>query len=249
MYLKMFLREIRHAFMRIFTPNAINGYERKVFSQNGEDGILGEIFRRLGTDKPYFVEFGVEDGLECNTAYLSRRKEWDGLMIEGDPDKHQRLNDNYRAFPGVRREHAFITRENIDDIFQRCGVPVEFDLLSIDIDGNDYWVWEALGAFRPRVVTIEFNGTRPPPERWVMAYNPTHRWNEDGYMGASLASLEGLGTRLGYALIGTDEKGVNAFFVRNDVLSKCRFPLLTAAQAFHPNDYGLPKTDGPAEAI
>jgi len=249
MYLKLFLRKIRHAFMRIFSPNAINGYEWKSYSQNGEDGILGEIFRRIGTTGPYFVEFGVEDGLECNTAFLARRKSWHGIMIEGDPEKHRRLNDNYRALPGVRREHAFITRDNIDDIFRRCGVPLEFDLLSIDIDGNDYWVWEALAAFRPRVVVIEYNGTRPPPERWVMRYNPEHRWKEDGYMGASLASLETLGARLGYALVGTDEKGVNAFFLRNDVLPKSRFPQQTAAQAFHPNDYGLLRTDGPSETL
>jgi hypothetical protein len=249
MYLKLFVRGIRHAWMRIFAPNAINGHEWKCFSQNGEDGILAEIFRRIGTTKPYFVEFGVEDGLECNTAYLARRKGWQGVMIEGDPDKHRALSNNYRAFPSVRCENAFITRENIDDIFRRCGVPIEFDLLSIDIDGNDYWVWEALAAFRPRVAVIEFNGTRPPPERWVMRYNPEHRWHEDGYMGASLVSLETLGTRLGYALVGTDEKGVNAFFVRNDVLAKSRFPRLSAADAFHPNDYGLPRTDGPAEEI
>ena len=81
MYLKLFLRKIRHAFMRIFSPNAINGYEWKSYSQNGEDGILGEIFRRIGTTGPYFVEFGVEDGLECNTAFLARRKSWHGLPI------------------------------------------------------------------------------------------------------------------------------------------------------------------------
>jgi len=247
--LKALLRRMRHAFMRAFVPNTINAYESKTFSQNGEDGIIAEIFSRIGTAKQYFVEFGVEDGLECNTALLARRKHWRGVMIEGDPEKHRKLNENYRPFPAVRREHAFITRENVDDVFRRCGIPLEFDLLSIDIDGNDYWVWEALEAFRPRVVVIEYNGTRPPPERWVMAYNPEHRWREDGYMGASLASLEALGLRLDYALVGTDEKGVNAFFIRFDVLAKSRFPQRSAAEAFHHNAYGLPKTDGPAEAI
>jgi hypothetical protein len=249
MYLKLALRAVKHFFMRIFTPNALNGYERSEFSQNGEDGIVREVFRRIGTTNRFFVEFGVEDGLECITARLARRERWSGVMIEGSPQNFAALDANYRAFPDVKRIEAFITRENIADLFSAAGVPSEFDLLSIDIDGNDYWVWEALAAYHPRMIVIEYNATRPPPERWVMAYNPAHEWKRDGYMGASLASLEALGTRLGYALIGTDEKGVNAFFLREDVLAAGRFPRLDAAAAFHPTDYGFQPADGAFEAI
>jgi hypothetical protein len=249
MYLKMGLREIRHAWQRIFDRNKLNAYERTVHSQNGEDGILREIFRRIGTTNRFFVEFGVEDGLECNTAYLSRHAGWSGLLIEGDPQKFERLERNYAKYPRVRRMESFITRENIVPLFEKAQVPLEFDLLSIDIDGNDYWIWDALGAYKPRIAVIEYNATRPPPERWVIAYNPEHRWNDDGYMGASLASLEALGKSLGYALVGTDEKGVNAFFIHNDLVVASRFPVLSAQAAYHRNEYGLTAKDGPSLPI
>lgn len=249
MYVKIALRELRHAWWRVFSRANLNAYERKVFSQNGEDGILRELFRRIGTTGKFFVEFGVEDGLECNTANLSRRHAWSGVLIDGSPEKFLQLERNYAAYPAVKRIEAFITRENIAALFESAGVPQTFDLLSIDIDGNDYWIWEALANYKPRVIVIEYNATRPPPERWVMEYNPEHRWLEDGYMGASLASLEALGKRLGYALLGTDEKGVNAFFLRSDLVELSRFPVKTAAEAYHRNGYGLRRKDGRAVEI
>ena len=249
MYLKMALRALRHAWWRAVARNTLNAYERKVFSQNGEDGIVGEIFRRIGATDRFFVEFGVEAGLECNCAFLARRSGWSGVMIEGNPGFFRQLDANYAQLPGIKRVQAFITRENIAAIFEQAGVPREFDLLSIDIDGNDYWIWEALAAYRPRVLVIEYNATRPPPERWVMAYDAAHRWNDDGYAGASLASLEALGHRLGYALIGTEEKGINAFFLRSDVLAASGFPQLTAQRAFHRNGYGMQRKDGPFVAV
>lgn len=245
----MSLREIRHAWQRLFDRNKLNAYERTVYSQNGEDGILREIFRRIGTTNTFFVEFGVEDGLECNTALLSRAHGWQGLLIEGSAQNFARLERNYERYPLVKRVRSFITRENIVQLFEQAGVPKEFDLLSIDIDGNDYWIWEALSAYKPRVTVIEYNATRPPPERWVIVYNPEHRWSDDGYMGASLASLEALGKRLGYALLGTDEKGINAFFIRGDLVAASRFPILSAQQAYHGNDYGLQPKDGPFVAV
>ena len=101
-----------------------------------------------------------------------------------------------------------------------------------------------MAAFRPRVAVIEYNAAHPPPARWVMTYNAGHRWAGGGYYGASLASLEALGQRLGYALIGTDDHGVNAFFVRDDLLAAVRFPRRSAADAYHPNAYGQPAGEG-----
>jgi len=231
---------------QLLASDTINAYERRRSSQNGEDGILHEIFRRIGTTTPFFVEFGVEDGRECNTAALVRAG-WQGLMIEGDPAKFRALSANYADAAGLRVVNAYVTAENIATLLAANGVPRELDLLSIDIDGNDYWLWEALAAYRPRVVAIEYNGAHPPPERWVMTYNPGHRWGDDTYYGASLASLAALGARLGYALIGTDSRGINAFFVRDDVLAAARFPRRTPAEAYHPNAVGHRPGTGPFE--
>ena len=228
----------------LFVSDTINAYERRESSQNGEDGILHELFRRIGSERGFFVEFGVEDGRQCNTAALVRAG-WRGVMIEGDPEKFRGLAATYADTPAVRTVNAFVTAENIAELFAEHGVPTEFDLLSIDIDGNDYWVWEALAAYRPRAVVIEYNGAHPPPERWVMAYDPRHRWGDDTYYGASLASLAALGARLGYALVGTDQRGINAFFVRDDLLAAAGFPRRTAAEAYHPNAVGHRAGEGP----
>lgn len=231
--------------LRHWVPSSdLNAYERRISSQNGEDGIIAEIFDRIGTTNRTFAEFGVEDGSECNSAYLARECGWNGVFIEADPQRIAALAARYAGKP-VRIVEAFITAENITSLFAKHAVPRDLDLLSIDIDGNDYWIWEALGEYRPRVVVIEYNPTHPPPERWVMAYDAAHRWKRDGYYGASLSSLEALGARLGYALIGTNRSGVNAFFVRDDLLAAARFPQRTASEAYHPSAYGQTATAGP----
>ena len=227
----------------------LNAFERKIYSQNGEDGILHELLFRVGRDR-YFVEFGVWDGSECNTALLAEWYGWHGLLIEGDPILAEGLRSRHRVREDdVKVMCEFITRENIVDLFRRGGVPEEFDFLSIDIDGNDYWVWEALDAYRPRVVVIEYNGSLPAQSFWIMRYNPAHEWDKTLYYGASLAALEHLGLQKGYALLGTDSVGINAFFVRRDLLLASRFPERTAAQAYRrPGGvYSLfPSKDGPA---
>lgn len=235
---------IARACARVLRPDDLNAYEARHSSQNGEDGILRELFRRLGVDEGFFVEFGVGDGSECNGAALLSRG-WRGLMIEGDPRAFAALRARYANAP-LDCVEAWVTAENLAAILQEHGVPIEPDLLSIDVDGNDYWLWQSLAAFRPRIVAIEYNASRPPPERWVMAYAPDHRWRGDGYYGASLAALETLGTRLGYALLGTDRHGVNAFFVRDDLLACVRFSRRTARRAYHRNAYGQAATDGPS---
>ena len=159
-------------------PHSINDYDDSVFSQNGEDGILRELFLRLGYADPFSVEFGVGDGLECNTAMWLRQYGWHGLLLEGDTADCARIKGNYRDYPGVTAANEMLTLDNIVEVFRSYHVPKEFDLLSIDVDGNDYWLWEALAAeFRPRVVVIEMNRSFAPPRLWVMAYNPGHTWD------------------------------------------------------------------------
>lgn len=223
----------------------LNSYERKFHSQNGEDGILLELFARLRVVDPFFVEFGVETGDECNTALLAKSYGWKGVMIEGDDASFETLRKNYSSLPNVRPVHARVTRENIAQLFAENGVPRDLDLLSIDVDGNDYYLWEALADYRPRVVVIEFNPAFAPPKHWVMHYDPEHVWRHDNYYGASLASLTTLGRRLGYALIGIDSNIINAFFVRRDLLDIVQFPERVPADVYQAPTYVLPHRDGP----
>ena len=187
-------------------------FEFSKFSQNGEDGIIEEIFKRIGTSNKYFVEFGIENGQECNCRWLVENNGWQGLWIDGGAENIRQAKEHYQNYPVTLAEH-FIDKDNIVEIFNKYQVPQEFDLLSIDIDGNDYWVWESLKSFQPRVVIMEYNGSYFPHEEWVMPYNPKHRFNSTANYGASLRSYEALGRQLGYRLIGCDSAGVNAFFV------------------------------------
>ena len=233
----------------------LNEFEARTSSQNGEDGIIAEIARRLDVRDGFFVEFGVQDGSVCNTALLAANG-WSGVYIEADDAFATHLTERYAGSARVKVVHAFVTAENIASIFESAGVPREFDVLSIDIDGNDYWVWRALSDFAPRIVVVEYNAEHPPPERWVMRYNPSHRWDKTTYYGASLASFSALAERMHYALVGTEKTGVNAFFVREDLLNRSGFRARTASDGYHPvgyygihNELGHVKKDGPFEAI
>lgn len=181
--------------------------ERREFSQNGEDGILEAIFAMIETTNQFGVEFGVEDGTECNMRYLLKHKGWTGLLMDGGYDD-----------PSVNLHREFITAENIEDLFRKYAVPEHFDLLSIDIDGNDYWVWKAIQHFHPRVVVIEYNAHIPPGVAKTIPYDPTFVWDKTDYYGASLLALKGLGETKGYTLLGTDKNGVNAFFIESSLV-------------------------------
>ena len=198
----------------------LRAFERRVFSQNGEDGMIEEIFRRIGEQSKYFVEFGVESGIQCNAARLVWEEQWNGLFMETDDAQFQELCQRYRPCAGVRCVQALVASTNIEALLEANAVPREFDLLSIDVDGNDYWIWAAITQWRPRVVVIEYNAAYPPPRKWVMRENPNHRWDGTSYYGASLASLAALGEKKDYTLVATDSHGVNAFFVRNDLVDE-----------------------------
>ena len=161
----------------------LNRYEYKVLSQNGEDGILAEIFRRIGTTNRYFVEFGAASGSENNTVLLLRQG-WSGFWMDGDPVEVNAAKTRFRPeIEGNRLtvKETFITAENIEELFREGKVPEEFDLLSIDIDRNDYYVWEKISHFRPRVVVIEYNSKFPPTMSWVVPYDPkAWGWSEYG---------------------------------------------------------------------
>jgi hypothetical protein len=204
---------------RYANPKRLERYGFKVYSQFDEDGIIQEIFRRIGTTDRRFVEFGVENGLENNTLKLLVEG-WRGLWIEDSEGWVAAIRERFADVLSAGRltlRPAFVTAENIGDLIAPWATG-EIDLLSIDIDGNDFHIWEALHAIRPRVIVIEYNAKFPPPMSIVQEYQPDNIWKGTDYMGASLEALVRLGSRLGYSLVGTNFVGLNAFFVRNDLL-------------------------------
>lgn len=203
---------------RYADPKRLERHGFRVYSQFDEDGIIQEIFRRIGTTDCRFIEFGVEDGLESNTLKLLLEG-WHGLWIEGSERHVRRINTRFAdeiANGRLTARGAFITAENINELIGTWGTG-EIDLLSIDIDGNDFHVWQAIRAVKPRVVVIEFNAKFPPPLAIVQEYKADNRWKGTDYMGASLEALVRLGNRLGYSLVGTNFVGQNAFFVGNNL--------------------------------
>lgn len=214
-------------------PGSLARFEHQVFSQGGEDGVLREIFRRIGEGGRFFVEFGVEDGIQNNTHFLLHQG-WRGCWLEGSPTAVEAIRRNFAVSLSsgqLRLKHSFITAENIADSFRQLDVPRELDLLSIDIDGNDFWIWKALAEWRPRVVVLEYNANYPADCDWVMPYDPEHCWGENTYFGASLKAYARLGLELGYRLVGCALNGTNAFFVRADVAGQ-HFVAETSAE-FH----------------
>ncbi len=200
-------------------PGRLAPFEQRVFSQNGEDGVIAEIFRRIGTTNQAFVEFGCGNGIENNTLYLLHR-DWTGLWIDGDRRLIDTIRGSHRHLlerGALRVVASLVTAENIESIFAANDVAAEPDLLSIDIDGNDYWVWQAIETYRPRVVVVEYNALWPADARWVQAYAPRQAWDGTSHHGASLASLAALGEKKGYRLVHCTLAGVNAFFVRDDL--------------------------------
>jgi hypothetical protein len=123
-----------------YTPARARSFELRVFSQNGEDGVIAELVRRTGAPGRFFVEFGIGSGGEGNCVFLADVLGWSGLFMEPDPDAHAALTRKFEGHPGVATLHATVTPENVEELFERAGVPAEPDVLSIDVDGNDYWI-------------------------------------------------------------------------------------------------------------
>ena len=215
--------------------------EFKVYSQNGEDGILAFVFSQIGVTDHSFVEFGIGNGSECNTANFILNFGWHGMLMESNLSDVSAAQRYYRERLGERAEnvriiHAVVTAENVNRILHDNAVVGEIDLLSIDIDSNDYWVWKAVSVISPRVVVIEYNAALGIERSVTVKYAPDFDFSHftENYFGASLAALDALARSKGYALIGCDSRGVNAFFVRND-LAAGKFDAVSVVEAYRPH--------------
>jgi hypothetical protein len=211
-------------------PASLNEVEFRAYSQWGEDGIIQYLIRNVPIDREIFVEFGVEHYTEANTRFLLVNDNWSGLVIDGDAANIAQIRSNRIYWQhNLKAECCFVTRENINAVLTANGIAGDIGLLSIDIDGNDYWVWQAIDVVSPKIVVIEYNARFGPDRAVTIPYDAEFN-RSDGhhsmiYYGASLAALAKLGSRKGYSLVGCNSAGNNAFFVRSDCLNDAVRPV------------------------
>jgi hypothetical protein len=234
--------------------------EFRVYSQWGEDGILQRLTRAIDLPNKIFVEFGVEDYSEANTRFLLVKDNWSGLVMDGAAANVARIRaDEVYWRHNLKAVDAFITRENINALLTDNGLGGEIGLLSIDIDGNDYWVWQAIDVVTPAIVVAEYNWRFGAERRVTVPYDAAFRRGSAHhsmvYYGASLAALDALGATKGLDLVGCNSAGNNAFFVRRD-LRPASLPRLSAREAFVPGQFrearlasGAPAALSPAEEV
>lgn len=195
--------------------------EFKVFSQSGDDGIIQYLIHKINIPNKTFIEFGVENYVESNTRFLLRNDNWSGLLIDGG-----QKSINYIKSDDIYYQHnlevvqAFITAENINELITSGGMKGEVGLLSIDIDGNDYWIWKAIGVVQPVIVIMEYNSVMGKDNAVTVPYKPDFIREKEHYshlyFGASLKALCLLAEEKGYAFVGSNSYGNNAYFIRKD---------------------------------
>lgn len=200
--------------------------EFKVFSQFGEDGILQYLIRRteIGVGLRTFVEFGVETYEEANTRFLLVNDNWNGLIIDGSQASIARVKESATFWKNeLTAIAAFVDADNINQLIGDNGFRGEIGLLSVDIDGNDYWVWDRIDVVNPVIVVAEYNSVFGADHAITVPYDPNFMRGSAHYShlywGASLKALNLVAERKGYALVGCNSAGNNAFFVRRDRLN------------------------------
>jgi hypothetical protein len=214
----------------------IKDSEFKVSSQWGEDGIIQYLLKCIQINRNVFVEFGVQDYRESNTRFLLANNNWSGMVLDGDDEYIKFIkNDPIYWRYNLKAVKAFITSENINSLLEDNGITGEIGLLSVDIDGNDYWVWKAINVINPAIVVAEYNSRFGPSKALTTPYDPAFVRSKAHhsmiYYGTSLQALCLIAEEKGYDLVGCNSAGNNAFFVRKD-LRPDYMPALTSEEAY-----------------
>lgn len=202
--------------------NALSDAEFRVFSQWGEDGILDWLIQQLPDGDERFVEFGVENYLESNTRFLLQHRNWKGLIMDGSTEYMDSVRrDSIYWRHDLTAVGTMVTAENINSLLRDHGFSGEIGLLSIDIDGNDYWVWDAVTVANPRLVSCEYNPIFGDLLPVTIPYRADYSRFDGHYsglcFGAGIKALTYLAEKKGYTFLGACSNGINAFFVRNDL--------------------------------
>lgn len=201
---------------------SIEDIEFKVFSQWGEDGIIQYLINKLPIQNKFFIEFGVENYRESNTRFLLMNNNWSGLVIDGSDENINFIHrDSIYWKYDLKAIASFITKENINNLISKYIPNQDIGLLSIDIDGNDYWIWEAINCIKPVIVICEYNSIFGNRAKITIPYRNdffrTKAHFSNLYFGASLTALESLAKKKGYTFFGCTSAGNDAFFIRNDM--------------------------------
>ena len=214
----------------------IQDAEFKVFSQWGEDGIINYLINKLPIKNKVFIEFGVEDYTEANTRFLLENNNWSGLVIDGSTANINKIKSSQIYWKyDLSVKDVFITKNNIDSIIndyvKENNFNKEIGLLSVDIDGNDYYIWDAISSIDPIIVICEYNAifgtiyscTVPYDDNFVR----TQKHYSNLYFGASIKALCKLAKSKGYEFVGANTNYVNAFFVKTEYANKYMPNLIT----------------------
>jgi hypothetical protein len=213
----------------------LNATAFDVYSPNGEDGILLYILTEIGMTNKRLVDIGAGAVKGSVVANLIVHHGFSGLLLDGSENDIKMARQYYSRHPATKRLGptllaTFVTMENVNGLIADHGLTGEIDLLSIDIDGVDYWIWKAIEAVQPRVVIVEYQDILGPDRAWTIPYRPDFNARDypvnrehNNYCGASLRALVNLGHQKGYRLVGCNKGGWNAFFIRNE-LGEDRLP-------------------------
>ena len=204
--------------------SSLSEIEFSVFSQFGEDGIIQYLINKIPIKKDRFIEFGVGNYRESNTRFLLINNNWSGLIIDSNKSELEEIYKESISWKyDLQALNEYITRENINDIFEKVGFTGKIGLLSIDIDGNDYWIWDALTIIDPTIVICEYNSIFGNKHAITIPYRPDFDRKKAHfsylYFGASIRALCHLAEKKGYAFIGCTNAGNNAFFVKKEYSS------------------------------
>jgi hypothetical protein len=236
------IQAIKASDPRYQDPRRLLASGAQYWSQNYEDGMIAEVFLRVPPATKTFLEIGVGDGSENNTTALLAQG-WRGWWIEGEGPNCASIRERMKDMPSIASRltlrEAFVSPVTIRELLRQLQVPTEVDLFSLDIDLDTYHIWAALEDFRPRVIVVEYNSALPPGAVWIHPYRPGRMWDGTQAFGASLKAYEMLGRRYGYSLVGCDLTGINAFFVRDDLIGNHFAAPFTAENHYEPPRYGM----------
>lgn len=216
--------------------NTIHGYEFKVFSQWGEDGIIQHLTNSIDIQHKTFIEFGVEDFIESNCRFLLMKDNWSGFVVDGSKSNIDKIHRSYYFWKyHLHPFYSFLTTDNINAVLAHSNFDQDLGILSIDLDGNDYFILEAINYYKPRILICEYNSVFGPNRKISVPYNRDFTRMESHYSGlywgASLGAINFLASKKGYALVGSNSAGNNAFFIRNDLVND-NIKVLSVDEAF-----------------